>query len=653
MRATAGTSDGPVAVPESVAVTGAVPRWASVLRRAAWPVLGMAGLTLLLHPYEGIDGDARIYVGRALADLDPDGVGRDLMFTHDGQSRFSLFPVVLRALVGTLGPGPAALAVSLVGLIAWFCAAAALAAALGAGRRRWVVLAAMAVLPASYGYPGIFRIGEALATPRTLAEAAVLAGLAASLSGRRAWALAFMVVGSLVHPIMGLAGLAVLVLALVAENRRWLLVLLPGLLAVLGAAHLGVPLFARLLQPVDPAFLEILRQRCADLFPTLWPSQAWGPPLVQAATILVAATRVPIPARRLLLAGLLAGVGGVAATAVFEEQWSSLLVIQVQPWRFLWVTSVLGAAALGLCATLLPRGTPGDRITLALLGLAWVFATDLRIAAAAGLLAVGVHAALRRDRLAPSRGLMRATLGLVGLLVAGRLVLEALALGWLAANRPEGAHLGLSLIRSFPIVPSLAFGAGLAWLAAERSRIARPVLAVALILALLGLWDERSRAFRRIEDRTLLPGLVEAIARRPGAVLWLDGRAETWLALGRPSWITNLQGASIVFSRPLAMLWSERIDRLIALGLATEAQRRPFAPPVPPRADDLPAGAVATLCAAPDGPAWIVVPLREGQAPPDGARVFPLADPYVRPMATVEGMTWQRLTAYGLLTCGP
>ena len=119
MRATAGTSDGPVAVPESVAVTGTVPRWASVLRRAAWPVLGMAGLTLLLHPYEGIDGDARIYVGRALADLDPDGVGRDLMFTHDGQSRFSLFPVVLRALVGTLGPGPAALAVSLVGLITW------------------------------------------------------------------------------------------------------------------------------------------------------------------------------------------------------------------------------------------------------------------------------------------------------------------------------------------------------------------------------------------------------------------------------------------------------------------------------------------------------------------------------------------------------
>jgi len=159
---------------------GAVPRWAAVLRRSAWPALGMGGLYLLLHPYEGIDGDARIYVGRALADLDPDGVGRDLMFTHDGQSRFSLFPVALRALVGALGPGPAALAVSLVGLIAWFCAASALAAALGAGRRRWVVLAAMAVLPASYGYPGIFRVGEALATPRTLAEAAVLAGLAAS-----------------------------------------------------------------------------------------------------------------------------------------------------------------------------------------------------------------------------------------------------------------------------------------------------------------------------------------------------------------------------------------------------------------------------------------------------------------------------------------
>ncbi|KQP30815.1 hypothetical protein ASF49_12635 [Methylobacterium sp. Leaf104] len=652
--ATAVTSDRTVAVPEPrPGAGGAILRWRSSLSRSAWPILGAAGLYLLLHPYEGIDGDARIYVGRALADLDPDGVGRDLMFTHDGQSRFSLFPLVLRGLVAALGPGPAALSVSLVGLIAWFCAASVLAGTLEGGRRRWIVLVALAVLPASYGQPGVFRIGEAMATPRTLAEAAVLAGLAASLSGRRALAAAFVGLGGLIHPIMGLAGLAVLVIALVAENRRWLLVLVPTLAAVLVAAGLGVPLFARLLQPVDPEFLGILRQRCADLFPMLWPSQAWGPPAVQAASILVAATLVPTRARRVLLAALLAGACGVAATAVFEEQWSSLLVIQVQPWRFLWVTSVLGAAAFGLCVAILSRGPAGDRITLALLGLAWVYATDLPIGGGAGLLAVGIHAAVRRARLAPSRALMVATLSVVGLLVASRLVIETLAFASLLGDLTEGAHPGLGLIRNFPIVPPLAFTAGLAWIAAGRIRAAIPVLALVLVLALVVFWDQRSPAFRRIEDRTLLPGLVAAIASRPGEVLWLDGRAETWLALGRPSWITNLQGASIVFSRPLAMLWSERIARLIALGLATEAQRTPFAPPVPLRADDLPAGGVATLCAAPDAPAWIVAPLGEGRPAPAGARVYPLADPLVTPMAAVDGLTWQRVTAYGLLACRP
>lgn len=124
-------------------------RW----RVALWPLLGAAGLFLLLHPYRGIEGDARLYVGRALADLDPAGIGRDLMFVHDGQSRFSLFPALLRGLVGALGPAWAALAVSLAGLAAWFTAAVALAVRLG-GTGRWIVLAAVVVLPISYGHPG-------------------------------------------------------------------------------------------------------------------------------------------------------------------------------------------------------------------------------------------------------------------------------------------------------------------------------------------------------------------------------------------------------------------------------------------------------------------------------------------------------------------
>jgi hypothetical protein len=52
---------------------------------------------VLSRPYRGIVQDAHIYMGRALADLDPNGVGRDLMFVH-GQFGFSLFRLAATAI---------------------------------------------------------------------------------------------------------------------------------------------------------------------------------------------------------------------------------------------------------------------------------------------------------------------------------------------------------------------------------------------------------------------------------------------------------------------------------------------------------------------------------------------------------------------------
>jgi|GEM_PF-4136759 len=78
---------------------------ATPLPRAAaagdfWPLPLIAFLVFALgRPYRGIFQDPQIYIGRAVADLDPSGVGRDLMFVHDGQFGFSLFPFVVRAMV--------------------------------------------------------------------------------------------------------------------------------------------------------------------------------------------------------------------------------------------------------------------------------------------------------------------------------------------------------------------------------------------------------------------------------------------------------------------------------------------------------------------------------------------------------------------------
>jgi hypothetical protein len=83
-------------------------RWlVSPLRAAArWPwqvPLIALSIFLLSRPYQGIIQDAYIYMGRALADLDPNGVGRDLMFVHDGQFGFSLFRFAATAMTALSG----------------------------------------------------------------------------------------------------------------------------------------------------------------------------------------------------------------------------------------------------------------------------------------------------------------------------------------------------------------------------------------------------------------------------------------------------------------------------------------------------------------------------------------------------------------------
>lgn len=266
-------------------------------------------------------------------------------------------------------------------------------------------------------------------------------------------------------------------------------------------------------------------------------------------------------------------------------------------------------------------------------------------------MAVVLHAALRRNRISLTPRLMWVAGGLIVLAAVGPAILELAAFGWLVAHRGEGARIDLTLIRNFALVLPLVAFAGLLWARASRNLPARIVLGAALVLALVAFWDERTDTARRIEARVAPPGLVEAVAQRPGAVLWLDGEAQAWLLLGRPNWITNLQGASIVFSPDLAEVWADRMNRLVESGLASEGDRAPFHPAGPRRPDDPPPAALATLCAAPDAPAWIVVPLRAGQVLPGQAGIFPLADPLVTSVATPEGVSWRRIVAYGLLAC--
>ncbi len=308
--------------------------------------LALALLWALAHGFVGIEHDARIYMGRALADIDP-AVGRDLMFRLDGQSSFSVFRFVAARLAATIGLGPTVLVLSLAALVVRFAALAALARALLPGRAIVLGLACACVLSAFYTPWNLIAAGESLPIPRPFAEAAVLAGLAALCRERPLACAAWLLAATLVHPIMALPGFGVLLVVLGLRDRRWLIAAALTSAAIAAAGWLGLPLAKRLLITVE---------RNTYLYVGRWPGgDLVGATIVRGATIALAAAWLRGPARIVLLSALGIGMAGVLASYVFVDLFGNLLVVQAQVWRALWLVATLAPLAAGLCLWHLPR----------------------------------------------------------------------------------------------------------------------------------------------------------------------------------------------------------------------------------------------------------------------------------------------------------
>ena len=637
-----------VSVLAPAAPASAVGRLGAVVR-SGLPFAASLLVFALCRPFQGVAGDGIIYLTRALADLDPDGVGHDMMFVYDGQSGFSIFRFVAAGLVAALGPAGAAALLAVVDGLAWLGGLTVLARGLAGRRSAWLVPFVVAALPLGYGAFDLLQAGETLATPRPLAEALVLLALAACLHRRRALAAGCLALAAALHPIMALAGVAVAPV-LVVRLRSLLVAICVGVLAVVAATALHLPLFDRATTIVDPAWQALLVERHPYLFPTLWPLDTFARTILSVATIYIAGRFASGPPKRLLLGAALVGPLGILASAIFGDGMSVLLVEQMQLWRLEWLTSTIGAASLALCVLhLWPRGHFA-RLALALLCLGWTLDPDRAVAAAAGALAVLL---VELDRRAAFRVDARVTSLLLALLASALVGVKGAQLVDLAGSGAAAAHPVLAALSNVHAVavPVLA----IAMLTVGRGRTPRPALAATLLLAALGLglfWDARSPRQRALEERAPVDTLLALVAAYPGAVLW-PGGAEPWYLLGRPSWAYQVQGAGGVFSRRLTFLFHDRMTALVAAGLAPATVLAPFKPAQTFASPQLTQGGVAAICARADAPAWIVMPLPPGLSPPAGVVAHAWRPPWPSPtVRLVDGApVWQDIQGYTVLAC--
>jgi len=569
--------------------------------------------------YRGIVHDSRIYIGRALADLDPQGLGREPTFLYDHQTQNSIFPHLITPLVRAFGPSATSMGVALAALLIWLAAAAWLASRMMPRRLVPAALICAALLPAFYGPFDIFSFGEALATPRGFAEAGVLAGLAALLGGRRILCGGLLLLAALFHPVMAAPGFGVAFLILATEDRRWWGLAPLGLIGLIaaGALHLG-PAKA-LFSVYDPEWLRVLHVRDHFLFLADWPSAAWYDAALALTTVALAAMVLKGRRRVVAVAALIGAAASLAASFVFGDLLGSMLIVQLQLWRALWIVQVLAVLLIPTVAVeFWATGRRDARLAMVLMGLSWL---DLN-----GTLGVlpALAAALGCSVVALSGGVDRVS-------AKGLAAVSIAAVAFVFAAMGVSAYTGVALIQSFaPLHTAPPFHFLLALnlhrfpiLAIALApllfpmRIHQNVRAIGLALSALVLvpltvltWDQRTPTRRMIDRGQGRAELNALIGPKSGTgVVWIPDEVAPWFLLSRATWVSDLQGTLGAFSRPLIMGWDLKANDLVASGLDRIRNRAPWAQTPVARARGVAQSRdnALRLCAVKGGPQAIVL----------------------------------------------
>lgn len=525
------------------------------LALTAMALWGLA-VWILQQPYLGVIHDSTLYSLFALTRLHPEQLANDIFLRFGSQDRYTLFTPIYAAAINSLGLEHAASLLTLVfqGALfgcAWLLARRfmpPLAAALGVGL--------LAAAPGEYGSHETFHIVEGFLTPRLPAEALAVGGLVAALGGRYWLAAACVAAAMSLHPIIGCAGAAILILTFVAPLRPRLFAvaagagLLAGIAAVLAWHSLG---------RLEGMWLYTVRVTSTYLFLRNWSYADWSRIAGPLAILAIGALRGTTPLLRRLCAAALAMVGcGLLISFTFGDLLQVPIFIGAQTWRWLWLANLLAFVLTPLIAQQCwSRGDAG-RSAILLLAAAWMFRGT---PPALYLVPLAIAAAVTPTGLTTQRYWRLAFLGTC-IVVGLASVLDAVDHLWyMPGLDPSAPVLPQRLRAAFNdgAIPAAVL-IGAYWMLG-RWESTRPVIAATAALAcgaLLPLgWQEWTYSH-------YTPELAAKFAPwRAGIpvgteVLWPDTPVGSWYLLGRPNYWSPHQSAGAIFSRDKAVLLDQR-----------------------------------------------------------------------------------------------
>jgi hypothetical protein len=588
----------------------------------AGTALTVIAIWMLAHPYSGIESnDSSLYALLALARLHPQSLAADVFLRFGSQDTYTVFSPLFAAAVRLFDLEPAAAALAFAGQVTFIVCGWLLARSVMPARLALLSVGLLIALPSNYGDAHSFSYVESFLTPRQLAEAAILAALAANLTRRYALTCVCLLVAIVLHPIMALAGIVMLASLHVAVPRpRLALVVATGAVLLSLVPILVIPrgIFA----PFDPQWLNLITSVTPYLFLRTWTLADWAHVALPIAVLALGASTGSVPSvRKLCLAALLTAACSLAVCWFYLDVLHSVIFTQMQPWRWLWLVASLAALLLPVVVRDCWRiGRPG-RVAVVLLGATWVLTdntADPYIAWTCIALACIACMAIRLQSPQAARLLFFAS---CVLLIGAFMCNLAFKFQYVPLNATEAVHGNLLAAKALQawggdgVLYALALI--VAWSLIERqgSRLGTLLLCATAAISCLVLvplaWRSWTDFHYTAQSRASFAPWRDVIPQH-AQVVWPRNPMGAWYLLERPSYYSGHQFAGDVFSRAKAIEIHRRASVVASALQATApspvipahanaaARSDNGTPTIPPSADNLNAKGLAVLCSDPE-----------------------------------------------------